>query len=144
MRNFALIAILALAGCASSAGSAPVTSAPAAAPPNYASITGMIATNYANLTAAAATYIANPAADATIVAKIKAIEATDGPIVAALSASSSPTTIQGVLNDLSVLATVPAIAKAVPNPSQTAADISLGLSILSTVAQTAATLAPLF
>jgi hypothetical protein len=144
MRNFALIAILALAGCASSAGSAPVTSAPAAAPPNYASITGMIATNYANLTAAAATYIANPAADPTIVAKIKAIEATDGPIVAALSASSSPTTIQGVLNDLSVLATVPAIAKAVPNPSQTAADISLGLSILSTVAQTAATLAPLF
>jgi hypothetical protein len=147
MRKLGLFATLGLSACALSgcANQASTTSLNSATPvaPNYTSIVGMIQTNYALLSAAATVYIANPSSSPTIVTKIKAAEADAGPIVTVLSATSSPITIQGVLNDLSVLATVPNVITAVPNPSQTQADITLGLSILTTVAQIAGTVAPL-
>jgi hypothetical protein len=146
MRKLAVYTALALSGCAlggcaKQAGTA-VRGSSGPVTPNYPSIVGMMQTNYALLTAAAAVYIANPSADPMIVAKIKAAEADAGPLVTTLSATSAPTTIQGVLIDLSVLAAVPGVIAAVPNPSQTQADITLGLSIMSTVAQIGGTAGP--
>jgi hypothetical protein len=139
MRKFALLACAALllAGCTGSAGTAP------AAAPNYSSIVGMIQTNYGQLTTAANAYSATTLASSATKAQIAKIEAQDGPLVAGLSSTSPPTTITAVLQDLNYLSTVPGIGKSIPNPSQTQQDITQGLTILTSAAQIAASVAPL-
>jgi hypothetical protein len=128
MRKLALFVALALASCATNTATAPAVA------PNYSSIVGMIQTNYGLLTAAANAYDETTLASSATKAQVAKIEAQDGPLVAGLSATSPPATIAAVLQDLNYLSTVPGIGKSIPNPS---------LTILTSVAQIAATVAPL-
>jgi hypothetical protein len=131
MRKFTILAFaFALSACGLNTGTAPAT--------NYAAIVGMIQTNYPTLEAVLALVQPNNAG-------IQAAEGKITPIVAALSATSAPNTISAAVADIAaLLPSVPTCAAGVTKQdtcltTQTKGDITLALSLLTTVS----TLAPL-